>query len=729
MRIPLILFALSSLSLVNAAGTFSPLSHGLLSKRQGTALRCTNGFTLSSDKLSCICRPPKVTNVDKSKCLTACTSGSFAVGDGTCAACPPTFAKCSSAEVATGCVAGYSLLGKTCVQTCPSGQWGDASPGKNRCRPCVDKDAVSCLASDSGKTSTACLTKYLYKGACLDAANVPDGFFADAATHTIKPCRAGVRTCISEAVDGATACAKDSVGTPLFLTPTRNCILAAAGVAGYYADQASRTFKQCDDGVTSCTGSGAGTALTCGKRSDSTPLFWRPVASIERLVTTRDRLSRRQAASLLEGDCVEADDCPQATWADPIASLCTACDDNELECTKNGQGGSLVCKRDFYLSTSNNCLTAEECKASGAFYPDSDSNVCSSCDPGELACSDNGIGFAEACGTNENGDQLYLHEGDCVIAPDCPAAYFPNNATSSRTQITSLRLADLLNLSGNRLFLQNGTCVEQCEEDAWANPTCGRCELCTTLDPDAETCDSPTSFTCATKFFLPSASRCVDACPGAHFTDMVGQVCSPCVGEDVATCSSAVPGSATSCSMGNLHQGMCMGACPSGFFAFSFDRLCRSCAYFSLSTATCTDAGPLTCYDGNVIGYDPERWSEACISQNSCNDGYNVAQDGRCVSCQALYTFTIMCNAQGPLSCFYTHNLYRGQCVEKCRSAGYGYFPEPNPSPPNVFSRAQYRKEDGTCGRDCLDVNAISCDATTGKTISCIKSPAWCTNW
>ncbi|GAA5890901.1 hypothetical protein JCM6882_008852 [Rhodosporidiobolus microsporus] len=793
--LPLLLAASSSATATSLhESLLSPFPHDVLLKRQaGTPPKCTNGFSLSADKLSCVCRAPKVTNVGKTKCLTACTSGSFAVGDGTCAACPATFAKCSSAGVATGCVDGYFLLGKTCVAVCPSNQWGDATPGKNRCRACVDKDAATC--SNSGTTSTACMTKYLYKGACIDTTKVPDGFFPDAATHTVKPCASGVRTCTSDAVGGATACgktskgdqlfltpkrtcdlhcpsrfygnkllgaclpcdstaltcdalgaktcAKDSAGKQLFLTPTRNCILQEAGPAGYFADRPTSTFLPCDDGVTSCSGKGAGKALSCGKRTDGTPLFWTEprlvvLRNLEEKSTRTQRLSRRQAGVSVEGDCVEADDCPSRTWADPVMSVCQPCDDNEEECSKNGAGGSLVCKRDFYLSASHDCLTAEQCKASGAFFPDLDIGACSNCDPGELVCTANGVGFATACGTNDGGEQLYLYNGDCVAALDCPAAFFPDDASKScvacsagALQCTGLTEATLCGATdeGARLFLSEGMCVEACEEDSWANPGTGNCELCTTIDPDAETCDSPTSFTCATKFFLPSASRCVSACPPAHFADVAAQICSPCADEDAAACASPWPGTATACKTRNLDDGHCVESCSSGKFAYDFDRLCRSCDYFSTLTATCSQNGPLTCWDEAVIGYDNERWMEVCVPAASCADGYNIPDNGRCVSCMLKYQSTITCDASGPTSCFYTHALYKRQCVLKCAQANYRYNYEPASEPPTVWQRAQYRTEAGECGRDCLDLYAFKCDQTTGRTTDCIKAPSWCTNW
>jgi len=80
--------------------------------------RARNSFSLDPAKTQCICRPPKLLNVDRTKCLDSCSSGSYPAGDYTCARCPPSFAKCSSATVATGwCVASspfcFSLLSCT----------------------------------------------------------------------------------------------------------------------------------------------------------------------------------------------------------------------------------------------------------------------------------------------------------------------------------------------------------------------------------------------------------------------------------------------------------------------------------------------------------------------------------------------------------------------------------------------------------------------------------------
>ncbi|GAA6022933.1 hypothetical protein JCM10207_006869 [Rhodosporidiobolus poonsookiae] len=385
---------------------------------------CASGLVLNADKSSCICRKKgHYLQVNGGECRTTCASGTYITDADKCAACPSPFAKCSSATVPTGCIDGWFLSGKTCVEKCPFGSWGDDAPTKNRCRDCTDPDAAEC--TDAGKTATRCQTKYLFKGSCLEASAIPDGFFADPTTLTAEPCDAGVATCVKSGeggatscgknknkvqlllnpdgtcktdcpdgyygrlglclacdhseltcdADGAKTCAKDSAKTQLYLTPTKKCVLPWVGPAGYWPDSSTNTFQPCDNGVTSCTTIGAGHALTCGKMSDGTPLFW--IAGNGVVITIPDdtkeviyRRVRRRRSTAVEGTCVRAEACPEGTWADPATWTCYACDEDEKACSKNGAGSALICKEGKYLSATHDCLTADECKASGAFFTD-----------------------------------------------------------------------------------------------------------------------------------------------------------------------------------------------------------------------------------------------------------------------------------------------------------------------------------------------------------------------
>ncbi|GAA5853415.1 hypothetical protein JCM8547_002445 [Rhodosporidiobolus lusitaniae] len=706
--------------------------------RRASPPSCTNGFSLSSDKLSsdklsCVCRSPKYTSADGVRCSTSCTSGTYILPgeDRRCATCPPPSAKCERADKPTGCVDGWFLYGNECRQTCPLGTWADDALGKNRCRACTDKDAAEC--KDAGATATGCLTKYLLNAVCIDASKVPDGFFADSTTHTVKSCDVGVRTCIGNGVGGATSCgknkkndqlvltpkgtcalhcpsryyadkrlaaciacdsasltcdiqgarscAKDSAGKQLFLTPTRNCLLPEAGPAGYWPDKATNTFKSCDEGVSSCVGNGAGTALTCGKRSDGTTLYYTSSSQTVPEVKVV-RSSRRCDEVVLAGDCVEAAACPASTWADSASSTCTACDDEEEACSKNGQGSAVVCKRGLYLSVSKDCLTAEQCKASGAFYPDEDTRSCSTCHSGQAACTDNGLGFATACATSDNGDQLYLFDGNCVAATDCPAAYFADSDALSAA--TSCGVSD----AGDQLFLQDGRCVveAECDSSSWADLATRTCSSCKLIDEDAATCENPTFFTCSTKFFLPSSPSCIDECPARYFGD--NYLCKDCsiVDLDSATCSSTA---ALTCRTKLLWQGQCVDECPIGYI--NLEGVCERCAVVYDDAATCDAEGALSCLTDNLLdsacvetcpeGYStvlPTRVCKKCddVDAVSCYaSGPATACHRKCEQCATLYSGSATCDEQGALSCSASMFLSGTTCTSTCPD---GTFPKPN---------------------------------------------------
>ncbi|GAA5853424.1 hypothetical protein JCM8547_002449 [Rhodosporidiobolus lusitaniae] len=570
--LPALIAASSELDPLDLSLTLPTLAENNLTRRASPP-SCTNGFSLSSDKISCVCRSSKYTSADGLRCSTSCTSGTYILpGDERkCATCPAPFAKCEREDKPTGCVDGWFLYGNECRQTCPLGTWADDPPGKTRCRACKDKDASEC--QDAGATATG--------------RSVPDGFFADSTTHTVKSCDVGVRTCIGNGVGGATSCgknkrndqllltpkgicalhcpsryyadkrlaaciacnstsltwdlqgarscAKDSAGKQLFLTPTRNCLLPEAGPAGHWPNKATNTFKKCDEGVSSCVGNDGETALT-GKRADGTMIYYTSSTQTVREIKVV-RSFRRRNEVVLAGDCVEAAACPAWTWADSASSTCTACDDDEQVCAKNGQGNAVVCKRGIYLSASKNRLTAEQCKASGAFYPDDDTRSCSTCHPGQAACTNSGLGFATACATNDHGDQLYLFDGNCVAATDCPAAYFADSASKEckacapgALSCTSLFAATSCGVTetGDQLFLQDGRSVVEagCDSSTWADLATRTCSSCKLIDEDAATCENPSLFTCSTKFFLPSSPSCIAECPAGYFGD--NHLCKDC---------------------------------------------------------------------------------------------------------------------------------------------------------------------------------------------------------
>ena len=225
---------------------------------------------------------------------------------------------------------------------------------------------------------------------------------------------------------------------------------------------ATNTCKPCRDGVTSCVGSGPSDAISCGKRTDDVPLFFVPGDASSK---GPKRLHFEDAVT---GTCVVAEECPAAHWANlgksprrrtclsdademflPIAedNTCTPCDAGESSCTKNGDGSAITCKPGFVLSEGKDCISAEDCAASGPFFADNCESmsltqhggpgilhadasfaevtgVCSSCDPGEAACTGNGVGLATECGTDADGKQLDLYNGECVSSESRPAATY-----------------------------------------------------------------------------------------------------------------------------------------------------------------------------------------------------------------------------------------------------------------------------------------------------------------
>ncbi|BGP47344.1 hypothetical protein JCM10450v2_003196 [Rhodotorula kratochvilovae] len=688
---------------------------------------CVNGFSINTAKTGCICREGKVTNVDKSKCLAACTSGSYPVGDGTCASCPSAFAKCSSATVATACADGFFLSSGQCVtkENCPTNTFANAA--NNRCTACADKDALSC--SDAGTTSAlACTTKFLYGGQCLAASDVPDGYYPNTATLTASPCDTGVKACSGTGAghalscgknsqgdqllltpkgtcalhcqsgyygnkafgvciacdstektcdaDGAKTCNKDSAGRQLFLTPNRKCVLPTQIPPSYYPDAASSTFKPCRDGVTSCTGPKEGDDLTCGTTSKKVTLY---------LDSSRNT-------------CVEQAGCPVSTWANAFDNTCTACDEDEVRCSANGAGSALECKPNFFLAVTNDCLTAAQCALSGAFWADAVNKVCSRCDAGEAACTGNGAGLATACAKNDAGAQLYLNEGDCVVAALCPSTHFADDESKSDAYTCGADESD------NRLYLNiagadKGLCVlpADCDKSTYSNPTTNHCEPCTDLDKDATSCTNQIALSCGSLFL--QGGKCVAApkCLPHTFADTSVHECTHCADPDALQCDAS---KALKCENKFLYDGSCLASekCPPSTFANIDTHECTPCTNKFDNAGTCDAESAKSCFANYLL-------DGACVEASKCPVGsYASTKYNACLACSALDPFATTCTeAAGATSCSNSLSVYKGSCGT-CPDWTY---PDGDPS----FCVDCSNKWEGAtkCTKDTL----LACDAAT----------------
>ncbi|PRQ75195.1 hypothetical protein AAT19DRAFT_14217 [Rhodotorula toruloides] len=411
---------------------------------------CQNGFSINDTRTGCICRAGKVTNVDKTKCLTVCSGGSYPVGDGTCAKCPSPFSKCSSATVATACASGYLSAGQ-CVTPaqCPSGTWADKT-GK-ACSPCADADAKSCSNGSIG-TALSCNTKYLFNGTCAASASLPSGYYGDDSTHTARACDAGVATCTGTGAGNAlscqlqrlpalrqlcrlvampsgtfadkvakaclpcadpdaSSCTDGKVGSALACNTQYLslgiCVAAADIPDGYYPDDTTRTAKPCDTGVTKCTGPGDGNALACGSDAAGTPYFLTPDASC---LTQCDWGT---GGSLPSHTCVECDS---------AAGILNCDAQGARQCGYNSDGELT------YLTPTHACELSTV--NFPGYYPDDTTATFEPCDDGVETCVGLWDDQALSCGTRKDGTDLFFVAssdasedaslGYCVVAADCP---------------------------------------------------------------------------------------------------------------------------------------------------------------------------------------------------------------------------------------------------------------------------------------------------------------------
>jgi hypothetical protein len=106
---------------------------------------------------------------------------------------------------------------------------------------------------------------------------------------------------------------RTSAGISVFLAPSNTC--PSTCPSAYFADDATSTCMSCNDGETSCTGSGDGDALSCGLNSMGVETYLDP-----------------------SNDCVVAEKCPSTYFGDSESLTCVQCDTGEASCLFAGPG-------------------------------------------------------------------------------------------------------------------------------------------------------------------------------------------------------------------------------------------------------------------------------------------------------------------------------------------------------------------------------------------------------
>ncbi|GAA5933526.1 hypothetical protein JCM3775_003722 [Rhodotorula graminis] len=217
-----------------------------------------------------------------------------------------------------------------------------------------------------------------------------------------------------------------------------------------------------------------------------------------------------------------------------------------------------------------------------------------------------------------------------------------------------------------------------------------------------------------------ASEKCVCA-SGTYATDIVG--CAQCTdfGALVKTCTEAGP---LTCTDGNvLYDGRCFASCPAATFADS-PSTCKAC---DSGVAACSGAGPgsATACGTDSSGTQLYLYQGNCVTSNQCPTGANYvppgtfadATSGTCVACaerfgEGAYT----CTSQGATGCI-NAIAHEGRCLASC--------------PGGTYQEGQHCNSCSTLssGSPCSLDMATSCnylldEATSTCTSSCRLNPS-----
>ncbi|KAL4449881.1 hypothetical protein ABPG74_015000 [Tetrahymena malaccensis] len=695
-------------------GTYKDVSDNICKKCDKSCLTCSG-----PDRTNCL-KCPDNTYLEDNQCKTECNQGWKNSSKNICDKCNDKCLKCNGPNEnnCLECPNGTFLnpLENTCGSECPTNYYPSSS--SNKCMKC-DTTCKNCTENGSDKCTECEGSLFLKDGnTCSSKCNVNE--YGNNLNNKCEICDKKCLTCIDQA-DQCTSC---NPGT--FLTEGKceqNCPDST------FKNQKLNICDACHDSCKTCFGPSNfecnsckdGTYLDNSKNNcvpkcptkyfgDSTSNICKEC--IENCDVCSDDQKCQQCSVgyfLLNGQCLSQ--CPIKFFNDINTQSCIKCAYTCLTCFNSTDQGCLTCIDETFKNTDNNsCLYENECPSGR--YPDRDTLKCESCFSTCAECVGKSENQCKKCIQNR-----LLYKGECL--KECPRNTFKFDDEcidcdpSCATCFGSTSFKCLTCSSG---FLQEGSCVEQCEKNYYPANKNGQ-KVCLQCHEECSKCNGPDSNNCTecpSEFFLYQNkcvkncpvfhiydenrvcqkcsksiknNKCVDECDSNEFIDKNNLLCSPCATE-CKTCNGPTKNECKECADGyflDVQKNECTQKCQESFFPNKEKKLCEKCDDMCKS---CTKSGdsnciscntPLILFEGKCLKDAPNGYYKDKDEFKKCNKDCKTCDgpsSNDCLSCQEHhYILDKKCYEQCPPTYFNDENSMKctkctGLCKE-CQAQDY----------------------------------------------------------
>uniref|UniRef100_A0A3B5KST8 Proprotein convertase subtilisin/kexin type 5 n=1 Tax=Xiphophorus couchianus TaxID=32473 RepID=A0A3B5KST8_9TELE len=457
--------------------------------------------------------------------------------------------------------------------------------------------------------------RYLFQNQCREAC--PEGFF-HSAMMCCEPCPAECVVCT--AADRCVQCSSR------YRLRNGHCVQLEYEAS----DDDQRDCLPCDEG--------------CKKLSSDCSFI--TVVQLQALTLMPNFLCCR-----FDADCHQS--CPDWTYEVKETMMCSSCDDPV--CRVCDQSQCYWCEDGFYVSEGE-CV--DHCQE--GYFMDKESQECEPCHRECRSCGGPG---SDSCDSCEDG--FTLKNGECLDGKQlatCPEGQFKNSASCNSKHFLTL----------------NHTCVSRCPSGTFGNKTSGQCDPCLSgcvVCQEAQACQR-----CLTGLYLQNGT-CVVECQRGF---PQGEECHQCAPE----CGSCKERSSNCLSCERrflLLDNSCLSSCPKGYYdnskeclrcpqhcsECSQDGLCKKCAdYYFLYDAECVDECPKGYFDNDQECMQCHADCASCDGpdQNDCDVCRNpkaVRYYGECLArcpsntyhdentneCKACDKSCLTCSGHEPTDC------------------------------------------------------------------------------